>query len=105
MDQPKKVLQTPQLKPLNANMRTEDAYVIAIGNLSVAITSLVERLEGIENRLDEIAGEAAVMSKYYERLGKKESLFTPEDGELFGDDSTDPIGGPDELQAGTVESD
>jgi hypothetical protein len=102
MDQPKKVLQTPQLKPLSANMRTEDAYVIAIGNLSVAITSLVERLEGIENRLDEIAGEAAVMSKYFERRGKKDELFTPEDGELFGDDA---IGGPDELQAGTPESD
>jgi hypothetical protein len=92
MSESNRVLQTPKgMKPLSNNMAPADAYVAAIANLSVAITALVERMEGIETRLDEIGGELSVLSRYAERNGNIESLWTPDDSELFDKGESDGV--------------
>jgi hypothetical protein len=84
MNEPGKVLQGPKaMKPLSANMKPEEAYVTAIGNLSVAITTLVEGIISIETRLDEIGAELAILSRYAQRKGEADSIWKPEDEEML----------------------
>jgi len=93
MNDEKKILQTPKgMKPISQNMRPEDAYVAAIGNLSVAISSLVDRMSGIEEKLDEIGGELSVLSRYAQRKGEAEGTWKPDDIEFLtgGEDAGSP---------------
>ena len=90
--EPNKKLVQPAMKPLSPNMKAEDAYIAAMANLSIAITALVERMEGIEQRLDEIGGKLSVMSRYAQRKGESGKIWKDEDSELLTLGETDGAG-------------
>lgn len=73
---PDKILQTPKNPPPTNG---QDAYVQALANLSIAITALVDRMGDIAEELAGIGAEAAIVSKYCERKGDQEGIWTPED--------------------------